>query len=416
MGRKEAMNLIGQDAEFGCRSDGDETSNALERDDSFKFKSGAGMTLGWVLVLATSTSDVITKLGFQMLNKAEDEGNIEFGPVNPTVAVIIAFVVSVVGLALPAMIIRIIFTGGLPESAHQVSVLMWPFLGIVMLTQILMAAVTFVFLPAAVVSALNNGLSIMFAALVRLCRGKRKYPCAAWLALAVVVLGCSLVGVENYYNSTRLSSEGAHGELTTRHLIGLTCVTALALSLALAGTLDDYLTKDKKMESDFLASAQASSAAIYVFCGIGAWMWNTGHRPADVIRSVGMTLEIPWFKLVMVLCIVAQATLKVVAVFTVAHSSAVTAQMFLAVSMCSTWFGSAALHWMFDDQEGIGDTCTSWGATIRAIGMSTIIVGILWFLDVIPNCCRNCFCCQSESDECSELSDFDSASGHSDRQ
>lgn len=408
--------MIGQDSEFGCRSDGEETSNGLARDDSFKFKSGAGMTLGWLLVLSTSASDVITKLGFQMLKKAEDEGDIDFGPVSPTVAVIIAFVVCVVGLALPAMAIRIISSGGLPESAHHVSVLMWPFLGIVMLTQILMAAVTFVFLPAAVVSALNNGLSIMFAALVRLCRGKRKYSCAVWLALAVVVLGCSLVGVENYYNSTRLSSDEPHSDLTTRHLIGLACVTALALSLALAGTLDDYLTKDKKMESDFLASAQAASAAIYVFCGIGAWMWNTGHRPVDVVRSVGMTLEIPWFKLVMVLCIVAQATLKVVAVFTVAHSSAVTAQMFLAVSMCSTWFGSAALHWMFGDQEGIGDTCTSWGAATRAIGMATIIIGILWFLDVIPNCCRHCFCCQSESDECSELSDFDSGSGHSDRQ
>ena len=68
-----------------------------------------------------------------------------------------------------------------------------------MLMNVSLGVACFIFLPAAVVSALNVGFAICFTAIMRSYRsGKKKYTFAAWCALATVVVGCGIIAFEHY--------------------------------------------------------------------------------------------------------------------------------------------------------------------------------------------------------------------------
>lgn len=357
----------------------------LQRSNSFTINSSSAVA-GSLLVITTSSSDVLTKLVFQMLGNAEDQASADF-TVSPTAAILIVFTVVIAFLAVPGLLYRIIVNGGCPESVKVIGPWLWPVLGIVMLMQILMAAMTFVFLPAAVVSSLNIGLSILLTALVRTCRHKQRYPSSAWIALAVIVIGCVSVAVEHYTATPYSPEELRHEDMALlrrkymmRAALGFACVFMLASSTALAGTLDDWLTKDKGIESDFLAMAQASSASVYVLLAVSCWMRSSGATPRDVLVSLAEAwTQVPGFPTVAILCVIAQFALKILAVFVTSLSSAVAAQVFLAVSMCSTWLASSALHWCFPLSH-IGDTIAGVGALFRAAGMLLILTGMSSFL------------------------------------
>jgi len=357
----------------------------LQRSSSFTINSSSAIA-GTLLVITTSSSDVLTKLVFQMLGNAEERADTDFA-VSPTAAILIVFTVVIAFLAVPGLLYRIILNQGCPESVKVIGPWLWPVLGLVMLMQILMAAMTFVFLPAAVVSSLNIGLSILLTAFVRTCRHKQRYPSSAWVALAVIVIGCVSVAVEHYMATPYSPEELSHSDMAAlrqkyimRAASGFMCVFMLASSTALAGTLDDWLTKDKGIESDFLAMAQASSASVYVLIAVCCWMRSTGATPGDVLVSLAEAwTQVPGFPTVAVLCVIAQFALKILAVFVTSLSSAVAAQVFLAVSMCSTWLASSALHWCFP-MSHIGDTIAGIGALFRAAGMLLILTGMSSFL------------------------------------
>lgn len=369
----------------------------LVRSNSIRLNATSG-AVGLILVGATSCSDVFTKLTFQMLdNEQEARENV----VSPTAAVLILFTVVIATMALPALVLRVLLSGGCPASTRRIPWWLWPLLGLVMLTQILMAALTFVFLPAAVVSSLNIGLSILLTSGVRSLRQKTRYPASAWLALASVALGCVVVAVQHYFaepsevEDAKIGLVAAKKKYMLRALGGFVCVLLLASSTALAGTLDDWLTKDKEVESDFLATAQASSASVYVLFAVKIWMMSNGVVVQDIVGSLQTAWnDIEWFPQVAFVTVIAQFMLKVLAVFVTSLSSAVTAQVFLALSMVSTWCGSSALHWWWPEAH-VGDTCSGTGAFFRAAGMILVLSGVTSFLGV---CSRYgpCSLCQRD--------------------
>lgn len=126
-----------------------------------------------------------------------------------------------------------------------------------------------VFLPAAVVSILYNGLQLLFIAIFRWLRG-RYMGKTQWFGLAFVAFGLIVVGMENFFsddndhdNNSNNTNNKENNDLNT--MIGLIIMLVVGITGAIRNTIEEILLKEYDLHSHFIVGLESILALIFLF-------------------------------------------------------------------------------------------------------------------------------------------------------
>ena len=232
-----------------------------------------------------------------------------------------------------------------------------------------------VFLPAAVVTILKNGLQLFFLSLIRVFFLGKKFGVYQWLGLFILFFGLIIVMIHDLLSSSdSSSSSSSSGNSLSSSIFGVSLMVFVGFAGAVRNTMEEILLKKYEFNSNFVVGMESLTSLFSVLIlSIIVLQISTTEDWNDIGPGIAHVLTVNNHGIVYCLCIFVfvfygkdTLQMKVTQL-----SSAMTRKLFQQLYPINTWILSLILHAIVSDL-GEGWDNFAW---IQLIGFCVVLYG-----------------------------------------